>query len=248
MIYNQCFFFKNINSSVIFAGITITKVEGPITNRNYPVPNPEDKKGQPSNTAKSGVIVVDTEKLINNKPIDAATKSGKRKNKKKKKKQLEDNGVPLPQGNSEPKMITLKNPIFQSYRTKNESPVDKNNEPCGPAAIFTNENGMVTIRSSRLQQSLLNGTSERSKYMPEIPLKVKLPSSSSQEDKNDISPFNAQEILSGLPGIEITKVNKSAVKPEVDVNKSHPAAQVSIIPTSNGGDKFNMEDDWLYGK
>lgn len=78
---------------------------------------------------------------------------------------------------------------------------------------------------------------------------VFVPSQNCTEEKKDMSPFNAQEILSGLPGIEITKVDKKAVKSETDINKSCQTAQVSIIPASNGGEKFPLDkDDWLYGK
>lgn len=156
------------------------------------------------------------------------------------------------------KMITLKNPIFQPFNVPKTEPnlpsIDKN-DACAPAAIFTNENGMVTIRSSRLQQSL----AERGclNPMPVMPITSFIPEttkpntspSETAEDKNDtITPLNAQEILSGLPGIEITKVDKKAIKPEPD--KSCQTAQVSIIPTpSNGNDQFNFDnDDWYYGK
>ncbi|KAG5898856.1 hypothetical protein JTB14_014283 [Gonioctena quinquepunctata] len=221
-------------------GITITKVEGPVSNRNYPVSNGEDQKGTTINVGKSGVIVVDTEKLSSDKQnVDPAqTKTGNysKKNKKKKKKMTEN----------------------QQSVPKQEPPpvIDKNVDSCAPAAIFTNENGMVTIRSSRLQHSLSNGAAlnPMPMSMPSLPPDVRKSKANPTpyvpppvEEKNEVmSPFNAQEILSGLPGIEITKVDKRAVKSDSEINKSCQTAQVSIIPASNGGEKFSFDkDDWL---
>lgn len=255
-----------------FIGITITKVEGPVSNRCYQVTNMEDQKGSAINVGKSGVIVVDTEKLIQNKQCSEnappkVSKNSKKSRKKKNKKQSENPTSPNTHQSSNSgnkKMITLKNPIFQSFQSKSDPPpLDKNSDSCGPAAIFTNENGMVTIRSSRLQQSLANGGMLNT--MPIMSMPKLLPemqkskassncfSSSHQsvaEEKNEIiSPFNAQEILSGLPGIEITKVDKKNLKPDLESNKSCQTAQVSIIPASNSGEKFSLDkDDWLYGK
>ncbi|KAJ8926922.1 hypothetical protein NQ314_020774 [Rhamnusium bicolor] len=213
-----------------------------------------------------GVIVVDTEKLIQNKQSSdtaqaKSAKAGKKSRKKKNKKQPETHlATPTTQTNR--KMVTLKNPIFQSFQAKPEPPpVDKNSDGCAPAAIFTNENGMVTIRSSRLQQSLSNGAAlnpmpmmSMPNLLPDLQKPKKNPNpyvpihQNINEEKNEVmSPFNAQEILSGLPGIEITKVDKKAVKSELDSNKSCQTAQVSIIPASNGGEKFSFDkDDWLY--
>lgn len=241
-----------------FLGITITKVDGPVSSRNYHVGNMEDQKGPSINVGKSGVIVVDTEKLIQQKqdPVQGKLSKSAKKKKKKNKKQGDVNSTVVQ--NDVKKMVTLKNPIFQSFQQKPE-PAGDRNESCAPAAIFTNENGMVTIRSSRLQQSLSNGglaettlnsmpLSSISNLMPEIQKSSN--SSNMLDSKSDtISPFNAQEILSGLPGIEITKVNKRSANSEPEVHKSCQTAQVSIIPSSNGGEKFSLDkDDWLYGE
>lgn len=231
----------------------------------------EDQKGSAINVGKSGVIVVDTEKLIQNKQCNEVAppksiKNGKKSRKKKNKKQVENPASPNTHQSSNSgnkKMITLKNPIFQSFQNKADPPPLDKNDSCGPAAIFTNENGMVTIRSSRLQQSLTNGgvlnampIMSMPKLLPEMQ-KSKIKSNcylsnhqSVAEEKSEIiSPFNAQEILSGLPGIEITKVDKKNVKPDLESNKSCQTAQVSIIPASHSGEKFSFDkDDWLYGK
>lgn len=251
----------------MLAGITITKVEGPISKRNYQVGSVNQKNSSLNVGGKSGVIVVDTEKLIRNKKTsetDTKTKSSKKNKKKHKKKTTEivqtSSGKPTKQQNSNngKKMITLKNPIFQPFNVSKTEPavpsIDKN-DSCAPAAIFTNENGMVTIRSSRLQQSL----AERgcinplpvmpiTNFIPDTAKTNTSPVETTEENNETISPLNAQEILSGLPGIEITKVDKKTVKPEPD--KSCQAAQVSIIPTpSNGNDHFSLyDDDWFYGK
>lgn len=114
---------------------------------------------------------------------------------------------------------------------------------------------MVTIRSPRLQQSLANGTAIPNLLTelkpvigPNVPAPYLQTCHASFSDNNRISSLNAQEILSGLPGIEITKVDKRNVRSENDNKKSCQAADVSIIPTNNS-DKFNFDkDDWHYGK
>lgn len=237
-------------------GITITKVEAPVSNRNNQVPNMEGQNGPTINVGKSGVIVVDTEKLIQQKPntMPSQSKLSKSAKKKKKKNNKKQETASCTTPNDDKKMITLKNPIFQSYQQpKPNQCVNKNVDNCAPAAIFTNENGMVTIRSTRLQQTLSNGRSVNPTPLTSIPQFRESSARShvfnqSQGSSDDvISAFNAQEILSGLPGIEITKVDKRSIKSEPEVSKSCETAQVSIIPASNGGDKFSLDkDDWLY--
>ncbi|XP_028141077.1 uncharacterized protein LOC114335109 [Diabrotica virgifera virgifera] len=252
-------------------GITITKIDGPVSIKNFQAANAEEQKGSSLNATKSGVIVVDTEKLIHKKQNNEAT-NGKPVSKTSKKKKKKNNAANKKAQDAKPtnastevkKMVTLKNPIFHPFQQQNPEPsLDKNAESCGPAAIFTNENGMVTIRSSRLQQSLSNGGSAGSvplttisNFAPEMQ-KSPIPStvftnSQMQDTKSDtMCPFYAQEILSGLPGIEITKVDKKTVKSEPEEYKSCQTAQVSIIPAStNGGEAFNFDnldkDDWLF--
>ncbi|KAJ8980698.1 hypothetical protein NQ317_010601 [Molorchus minor] len=243
-------------------GITITKVAGPVINRKYEVGSLDDQKGTPISVAKSGVIVVDTEKLIQNNKhhhIDLTQKATKSSKRNKKKKNQKEAPATTPTVPNVKRMITLKNPLFQTFHPRPDNPLlEKNVDGCSPATIITNENGMVTIRSSRLQHSLSNNTGLAP--VPSVPLpnlipemtKIKktntfMPAQSISDDKDDISPLNAQEILSGLPGIEITKVDKKAIKSNAESNKFCQTAQVSIIPTANGGDKFNFDkDDWLY--
>ncbi|XP_056645374.1 putative autophagy-related protein 11 [Diorhabda sublineata] len=234
-------------------GITITKVEAPVLSYNNQAENKEGPNGPTINVGKSGVIVVDTEKLIQQKPNTVISKLSKNaKKKKKKNKKLEGTSCTSP--NDDKKMITLKNPIFQSYQQPQQNQCfDKNVDNCTPAAIFTNENGMVTIRSTRLHQSLSNGRSVNPTPLTSIPqfqessVRSHVLNQSQGPADDVISAFNAQEILSGLPGIEITKVDKKSKKSEPEVSKSCETAQVSIIPASNGGDKFSLDkDDWLY--
>nr|CAI5857382.1 unnamed protein product [Callosobruchus analis] len=230
-------------------GITITKIEGPVSNRNYQVGNVEEQKGPTINVGKSGVIVVDTEKLIQNKqPGESKAKIKKSKKKKNGKKVGEADEPPASEGK---KMITLKNPIFQAMQCKSSEAqgVEKNSDNVPPAAIFTNENGMVTIRSSRLMNGptpTLNPMPMQN-IMPDVEPYQSHPGFTNITEDREISSFNAREILSGLPGIEITKVEKRQNKPDTEVDKSCQTAEVSIIPTSNGSEKFDFEkDDWLY--
>lgn len=242
-------------------GITITKVEGPVSNRNLKSANLQDQsQGSTINVNKSGVIVVDTEKLIQqtNGTKNSPSTSGKKNKKNKKKSPTTPSRVITTKEGKQ--MITLRNPAFQtiqSIKTKvNEINRQIDNSQCAPAAIFTSANGMVTIRSSRLQHQLQNGhpstmtplSELKSLSGPDIPSTTySSSSSSSSTESKRMSAFNAQEILSGLPGIEITKVDKNTNKMEADNTKNAQTAQVSIIPTSNN-DKFNLDrDDWPYG-
>lgn len=243
-------------------GITITKVDGPITDRNYKATNIENHSYN-SNipVSKSGVIVVDTEKLIKQSstvtaPEAAASSKKNRRKRDKKKREMQNETQPSlpPTPNSKPSMVTLKNPLFRNIHNNHREPeIIPDIGQLQQAAIFKNENGMVTIRSSRLQQSLNNGT-PISNLMPDLKptLGPEVPStymsSCNFSELSTISPFNAQEILSGLPGIEITKVDKNSTRNEVDNKKTCHTAEVSIIPTSNS-DKFNFDkDDLHYGE
>ncbi|XP_045482937.1 myb-like protein P isoform X2 [Harmonia axyridis] len=234
-------------------GITITKIDGPSSNNrnNYQIAmnDPPGNSNVPVNN-KSGVIVVDTEKLINSNENNKETsrKSRKKKNKK------QPPPSPAPAVSSQPSMVTLKNPIFQSLSEsvgrQHPMPLNIAGASCGQASIFRNENGMVTIRSSRLQQSINNGIPMHnllSDLKPVIGGEVESPvvnTNSVSRQENSMTSKNAQEILSGLPGIEITKVDKKSHKTEQD-SKAKQIAQVSIIPTN--GDKYNLDkDDWSY--
>lgn len=224
-------------------------MDGPLTNRNSKITNSTIPQPVQQNSkvpvSKSGVIVVDTEKLIQ----QSTSVGNKKKKKKNKKAESKENGQP---------MITLKNPIFHTLQSSvtNKLPDIPVIDPCEQqASIIKNENGMVTIRSPRLQQTLANGTAIPNlltELKPVIGPNVSAPylqtCHASFSDDNRISSLNAQEILSGLPGIEITKVDKRNVRTENDNRKSCQAADVSIIPTNNS-DKFNFDkDDWHYGK
>ncbi|XP_044765218.1 uncharacterized protein LOC123321601 isoform X2 [Coccinella septempunctata] len=230
-------------------GITITKIDGPSSNNknNYRIAMNQDSGNSnvPVNN-KSGVIVVDTEKLINSNGTNKETSRKNRKKKNKKQHLISANtGV-----TSQPSMVTLKNPIFQSFSEsvgrQHPLPLDITGASCGQASIFRNENGMVTIRSSRLQQSLNNGIPMHnllSDLKPVIGGEVdSMVSNNSTE--NPLSSLNAQEILSGLPGIEITKVNRKTPKAEQEP-KANQVAQVSIIPTIGDKSSFDKED-WSY--
>lgn len=254
-------------------GITITKVDGPVANRNKIAP-PPPQPATNTHTApthqnsrvpmsKSGVIVVDTEKLIQQSASIISNKKRKKKNKKENNQGQKENCNGTDK--SGPSMITLKNPIFHTLQTTLANKVTEKLVPEVPvmscnqqASIIKNDNGMVTIRSPRLQQSLANGTpipNLLTELKPVIGPEVSTPymqtCHTSFSDNSRISSLNAQEILSGLPGIEITKVDKKNTKTDSDIKKSCQAADVSIIPTTNGNinDKFSFDrDDWHYGK
>lgn len=262
-------------------GITITKVDGPVANRNKTAPPVQHTHPQPAANAhtapphhssrvpmsKSGVIVVDTEKLIQQSASIISNKKRKKKNKKTAENEQEQKELTNGVDKSGPSMITLKNPIFHTLQTTLANKVTEKQQmlpevpviPCNQqASIIKNENGMVTIRSPRLQQSLNNGMpipNLLSELKPVIGPEVSTPymqtCHTSFSDNSRISSLNAQEILSGLPGIEITKVDKKTAKTDNDIKKSCQAADVSIIPTTNGNlnDKFSFDkDDWHYGK
>ncbi|KAL1493317.1 hypothetical protein ABEB36_011394 [Hypothenemus hampei] len=228
-------------------GITITKVDGPVTNKTYLT---SDTSNGSSVLGKSGVIVVDTEKLIQKTETEVTKVPSKssRKKKKKNKSKIENEG-----NESKPKMVTLRNPMFHQFQNQNiiktPLPVDES----APAAIFTSENGIVTIRSSRLQQSLENGGKPLGlPLMPEMFSQIPNfhnPNATTKEKR--VSTIDAQEILSGLPGIEITKIDKNNEKiHDADIDNTCHDAQVSIIPSNGTGFELEYEkdDDWLYGE
>lgn len=226
---------------------------------------------------KSGVIVVETEKLIQ----QSLTNNVNKKNKKKKNRKTESKSGNCGQAvlttdvgpkkeMKPPKMVTLKNPIFHNLRSrlteKVEGPMICRNEQ---ASITKGENGMVTIRRPRCIQLPLENESPMSEFLNELMPVIRsevpttyTPNSSnfSCADKKNTSSkihssitnetrkaLSAHDILWGLPGIEITKVNKNGPA-DNDAKKSSQTADVSIIPT-NGGEKFNFDkDDWPFGK
>lgn len=136
------------------------------------------------------------------------------------------------------------------------------------ASIIKGENGMVTIRSPRLGNTNVqtyNGHVEQttgpmhkisatslSELKPVMGPNTPIFKSSMNIDSK--KPFNAQEILSGLPGIEITKISKNSTRNKSECKMFQPA-DVSIIPTNiaNGsnGDVYKLfydNMDWSLGK
>ncbi|XP_050313652.1 LOW QUALITY PROTEIN: uncharacterized protein LOC126748442 [Anthonomus grandis grandis] len=268
-------------------GISITKIETPSANSKKYLGSSANNSNS-SVLGKSGVIVVETEKLIkkndyeSNKPAGVPSKTSKKK--KKNKKPL--NAKP-DEAKDQPKMVTLRNPMFQQFQPSNFPSLGDNTnrilvppDESAPAAIFTSENGMVTIRSSRLQHSIESGMVASSNGFRPLGLPIypgreeNRPSISNYmnptsyntenrmtyinepkeevDDTNGVSSMDAQEILSGLPGIEITKIDKECDDTfcnGIDNSSDDNHAEVSIIP-SNGADMeldFNKNDeDWLY--
>ncbi|XP_017769806.1 PREDICTED: stress response protein NST1-like [Nicrophorus vespilloides] len=247
-------------------GITITKVNGPLAARKTPnVQSTAEYNGVP--VSKSGVIVVDTEKLIQ--------QSSGKKTKKKKKKSQEQQQQQMRQDNcnnrcnrrnepiDEADMVTLKNPIFQKLQNKivNKPPdavppiIDMNEQ----ATISKGANGMVTIRRPRpmtlqnespisdfLKPVIHSSGIETKSTLSDDRKIIRPPSPRATHATNhydyELSRLSAQNILWGLPGIQITKVNKNGNFTEF-TDHSEQAADVSIIRT--GG--FNLDkDDWPY--
>ncbi|KAK9758806.1 FAM193 family C-terminal [Popillia japonica] len=262
-------------------GITITKVNGPIKCKPTPA-SPTANTGPQYPTvppvSKSGVIVVDTEKLIQ-KSISANVnkKTKKKKNKKQQQQQQQQVTKEPPhdsvntvattnKGDSKPPtMVTLKNPIFHTLQTQL---VEKRDIPAMPfneqASITKGENGMVTIRRPRCLQLPIEKEPSMNDFLGELrptvaPNTTVIPDTESKErieadstvSAGPKSGLSAHDILWGLPGIEITKVNKNATGSDAESKKSCQAADVSIIPTgggtSNPGEKFNLDrDDWPF--
>lgn len=161
-------------------GITITKVNGPLVSKQSKTGSEKISNNGTSNSnntssghqipsvSKSGVIVVDTEKLIQQ-SMNAS--NGKNRKKKKKKQQDDCNIRQNEDSNSstKPRMVTLKNPIFHSLQTKL---IEKNEIPTIPcneqASITKGENGMVTIRRPRNLQLPIENESPMTDFLAEI--------------------------------------------------------------------------------
>ncbi|XP_018327102.1 uncharacterized protein LOC108738255 isoform X2 [Agrilus planipennis] len=254
-------------------GITITKIDGPAVNRSFKnvsstmdtTPKFSSSIGSSASGNKSGVIVVDTEKLIQQSFLVNEKKKLKKKNKKANKNgnvtasisssnafpptsSVSVEGAPGHPKENGPSMVTLKNPIFHSLQSALSNKSDKLELHAFPsnqqASIIKNENGMVTIRSPRLQQfeggSCLSSILSDLKPVMETSDNTVSTSSSScwkqhNDDNEKKSPFNAQAILSGLPGIQITKIDKNSIKTDYELrkNNNNQLADVSIIPTGN---------------
>uniref|UniRef100_A0A6P7F7C6 Transcriptional regulator ATRX homolog isoform X1 n=2 Tax=Diabrotica virgifera virgifera TaxID=50390 RepID=A0A6P7F7C6_DIAVI len=241
-----------VPNSLIPPGITITKMDSS---------GRREQNALLKNDIGSMVTVAETEKLLrkgqgNNSPYREPVDS-KRKTKKKIKIPQDTQLSTLPPVKEKTVSLTPeKNMIFDPLKSK-FGQFDVNAKSCNPAIIFTNENGTVTVtRNSRLQQSSsdrdrvvsvpLRTISSQIKY-PEI---QKLPISAvftNSQTQDPAGLLQAQEILSGLQEIQITKVDKKNIKPELKENIYCPRDQITIIPVSkNGREAFHFdENDWL---
>ncbi|XP_072402525.1 uncharacterized protein [Diabrotica undecimpunctata] len=227
-------------------GIIITNIDRPISVRNTQAANVEKEKCSSAKAIKSGVA--ESEKLTPKKQVNEGIESeyvGKGAKKKKKKenttnKKTKDIKVATA---SPEKMVTLKNPMFSSEQQQSAKPfLDKNAAENSSATIFTNENGMITIRSPHLKQqpSSNAGASTIISKQTSSTEFAALTSSQMQDTQSDTAcALYVEERLSRLPGIEFTKVGTKSVKP-----KSSESAEVSIIPMSrNEGETFNFDKD-----
>lgn len=96
-----------------------------------------------------------------------------RKNRKKNKNKTEEENVNDQQLSSgQPKIVTLRNPLFQGANDASRGPQamplqQRNQVPLNinqPASIIKNDNGMFTIRNTALHQALSNGVAQN--YRP----------------------------------------------------------------------------------
>lgn len=121
----------------------------------------------------NGLIMVDPMQNVVAADPKAAQQNAKksRKNRKKTKNKTEEENV-NEQNGVQPKIVTLRNPLFQgmsdSNRTQPPMPLQQRNQvPLNvnqPASIIKNDNGMFTIRNMALHQALSNGVSQN--YRP----------------------------------------------------------------------------------
>lgn len=168
-------------------------------------------------------------------------------------------------------IVTIKNPMFYQLQDTLHGKINKPKVVEAPpkevkpqqASIIKGVNGMVTIRSPRLNGNVDNRHTETiipihsvgSSILPDLKPVLGPNTSLYKHIKNEkAKPFNAQEILSGLPGIEITKINKNVTRAKNETKLFQPA-DVSIIPTNlvNGtnGDVYKLfsdHADWSLGK
>lgn len=121
----------------------------------------------------NGLIMVDPMQNIasgDSKQLQQNSKKS-RKNRKKNKNKPEEENV-NEQNTSQPKIVTLRNPLFQgagdSNRAQPPMPLQQRNQvPLNinqPASIIKNDNGMFTIRNMALHQALSNGVAQN--YRP----------------------------------------------------------------------------------
>ncbi|CAH1256517.1 unnamed protein product [Diabrotica balteata] len=224
-------------------GIIITNIDRPISVRNTQVANAEKEKCSSATSIKSGVA--QTEKLTPTKQDNEGIESeyvGKGAKKKKKKENTTNKKTKDIKASPE-KMVTLRNPMFSSDQQQSAKPfLDKNAAENSSATIFTNENGMITIRSPHLKQQPSSEAGDSTIIPKQTPLTefAALTSSEIQDPQSDTAcALYVEERLSRLTGIEFTKVGTKSVKP-----KSSESAEVSIIPmSSNEGETFNFDKD-----
>lgn len=119
----------------------------------------------------SGMIMVDPmQNASTNDPKAQQNSKKNRKNRKKNKNKTEEENVS--EQNGQPKIVTLRNPLFQGASDANRPqptmPLQQRNQvPLNinqPASIIKNDNGMFTIRNMALHQALSNGVAQN--YRP----------------------------------------------------------------------------------
>lgn len=196
----------------------------------------------------NGLIMVDPmQNLVTADPKSQPQNAKKtRKNRKKNKNKTEEENVN--EQNGQPKIVTLRNPLFQASdptRTQPPMPLQQRNQvPLNinqPASIIKNDNGMFTIRNMALHQALSNGVAQNYRpytsemYQPQETAKADNYSYFSGSSAN-----NASNSTNGSSSMS-QDVLRTATAPKA----SHMAigSERRKPPTSyaamNGGDMFN---------
>lgn len=106
------------------------------------------------------------------KQMQQANKKSRKNRKKNKNKPEEENVNDQHSTGGQPKIVTLRNPLFQgasdANRAQQTMPLQQRNQvPLNinqPASIIKNDNGMFTIRNTALHQALSNGVAQN--YRP----------------------------------------------------------------------------------
>lgn len=119
-----------------------------------------------------------------------------RKNRKKNKNKTEEENVNDQHTSGQPKIVTLRNPLFQGANDANRAqqamPLQQRNQvPLNinqPASIIKNDNGMFTIRNTALHQALSNGVAQNYR-----------PYSSEMYQPHDMKPVDNYSYFSGAP-------------------------------------------------
>lgn len=165
-------------------------------------------------------------------PAETISTSKKKRNKKKNKNKTETNtnANPIP-NQTEPKIVTLRNPFFHQNDTsdgmRSQMPSDRassqTNNGNQLASITKNENGIYTIRNTAFQNALSNGMPSPYRYSTDVyPKQTSKPDNFSYftSNTNDAPNKSTQAI-----GSEIRNANQVKNKPWYPINNQQQQQQ-----------------------